>query len=55
MTKIVEDKLNKIPLLQYLVKFGKKIKIPGLQGLSLYDLLEMYIIGIVKGALTARA
>jgi len=55
MTKIVEDKLDKIPLLQYLVKFGKKIKIPGLQGLSLYDLLEMYIIGIVKGALTSRA
>jgi len=55
MTKIVEDKLDKIPLLQYLVKIGKKIRIPGLEGLSLYDLLEMYIIGIVKGALTARA
>jgi membrane protein len=38
-----------------LVKFGKKIKIPGLQGMSLYDVLEMYIIGIVEGALTTRA
>lgn len=34
---------------------GRGIKIPGLQGLSLYDVLEMYIIGIVKGALTTRA
>ena len=34
---------------------GKKIKIPGLHGMSLYDVLEMYVIGIVKGALTTRA
>ncbi len=55
MTKIVEDKLAKIPLISSLVVIGKKIKIPGLQGLSLYDILEMYIIGIVRGALTSRA
>jgi len=33
----------------------RRIKIPGLQGLSLYDVLEMYIIGITKGALASRA
>ena len=55
MTKKIEDNLLKVPILKWLVKIGKKIKIPGLQGMSLYDLLEMYIIGIVKGALTARA
>lgn len=33
----------------------KQIKLPGLEGLSLYDLLEMYVIGIVRGALTTRA
>ena len=55
MTKIVEDKLSNIPLISSLVVIGKKIKIPGLHGLSLYDLLEMYIIGIVRGALTSRA
>ena len=38
-----------------MVLFGKKIKVPGLQGMSLYDVLEMYIIGIVEGALTTRA
>ena len=55
MTKSIEDNLEKIPVINLLVKFGKKIKIPGLQGMSLYDVIEMYIIGIVKGALTTRA
>ena len=55
MSKEIEHKLNKIPVLNILVKFGKKIKIPGLEGMSLYDVLEMYIIGIVEGALTTRA
>lgn len=33
----------------------KQVKIPGLQGMSLYDVLEMYITGIAKGALATRA
>ncbi len=33
----------------------KRIKIPGLEGMSLYDVIEMYVIGIVEGALTTRA
>ncbi|MGB2128564.1 MAG: YihY/virulence factor BrkB family protein [Flavicella sp.] len=37
------------------VNFLKNIKIPGLEGLSLYDLIEVYFTGIVKGALTSRA
>jgi membrane protein len=55
MSKEIEDKLVKIQVLSVLVRFGKKIKIPGLEGMSLYDVLEMYIIGIVEGALTTRA
>lgn len=55
MSKPVEDKLAKIHVVNLLVKFLKKIKLPGLEGLSLYDLLELYTIGIVKGALTTRA
>ena len=55
MTKFIEDKLLKIPIINLLVKFGKKVIIPGLEGLSLYDLVEMYLIGIMKGALTSRA
>ncbi|ARV14368.1 YihY/virulence factor BrkB family protein [Polaribacter sp. SA4-12] len=55
MSKEIEDKLEKIPVVNILVRFGKKIKVPGLEGMSLYDVLEMYIIGIVEGALTTRA
>ena len=55
MTKQIESNLEKIPVVNILVKFGKKIKIPGLEGMSLYDVLEMYVLGIVKGALTTRA
>lgn len=55
MTKQIEESLEKIPVINWLVAFGKKIKIPGLEGMSLYDVLEMYVIGIVKGALTTRA
>ncbi len=43
------------PLVNKLLEYGQKIKIPGLEGMSLYDLLYMYVMGIVKGALTARA
>ena len=55
MDSSFEEKLDKIPVLNLLVRFLKKIKLPGFEGLSLYDLLEIYILGIVKGALTARA
>ena len=55
MTRKIENNLLKVPILRLLVKFTMKIKIPGMQGMSLYDLLEMYIIGIVNGALTSRA
>lgn len=55
MTKPIEDKLEQIPGVKYLVRFFKTLKLPGLEGLSLYDLLELYITGIFKGALTSRA
>ncbi len=55
MSKEIEDKLEQIPILNLLVKFGKQIKVPGLQGMSLYNVLEMYFIGIIEGALTTRA
>lgn len=55
MNNNVEKKLEKIPVVNVVVRFGKRIKIPGLQGMSLYDVIEMYIIGILEGALTTRA
>ena len=50
-----EEKLRKIPVVRWFVKLFKKIKVPGLEGMTLYDVLEMYVIGIVQGALTSRA
>jgi len=50
-----KERLLKIPVIGFLIKFADKIKVPGLKGMSLFDLLEMYIIGIVKGAVTSRA
>lgn len=55
MSKSTEDKLNKIPVLNLIVRFFKQIKLPGFEGLSVYDLLELYIKGIINGALTTRA
>ncbi|MEQ6122748.1 YihY/virulence factor BrkB family protein [Pseudotenacibaculum sp. MALMAid0570] len=55
MSKEIEEKLEKIPVINLLVRLGKKVKIPGLEGMSLYDVIEMYIIGIIEGALTTRA
>lgn len=55
MSKLIEDKLDKIPVLNWVVRFFKEIKLPGFEGLSIYDLLELYVMGIVKGALTTRA
>lgn len=50
-----KEKLLKIPILKNLVILADRIKVPGLEGMSLYNLLEMYIIGIVNGAVTSRA
>ena len=55
MSEIIEKKLNKIPLVKHLVILTKGITVSSLQGLSLYDLLEIYIIGIFKGAFSYRA
>lgn len=55
MSKSIEDKLDKIPVINVVVRLLKRIKLPGFEGLSIYDLMEMYVTGIVEGALTTRA
>lgn len=55
MSEEIEQKLNKIPVIKQLVAFGKTIKLKSFEGLSLYDILELYIIGIFKGAFSYRA
>jgi len=55
MVSETEKKLLQIPVINWFVRLFKKIKVPGLVGMSLYDVLEMYVIGIIQGALTSRA
>ena len=55
MSEEIESKLNKIPVVRQLVTFTKAIKLSSLEGMSLYDILEMYISGIFKGAFSYRA
>ncbi|WP_035673000.1 YihY/virulence factor BrkB family protein [Flavobacterium sp. 83] len=55
MSKEIEARIEKIPVIRNLARGLKKIKLPWLQGLSLYDLLELYGLGIVESALTYHA
>jgi membrane protein len=55
MSKEIEASIEKIPVLRNIVKSLQGIKLPWLQGLSLYDLLELYGLGIAEGALSYRA
>lgn len=55
MSVDIETKIERIIVLRNLARFTKSIKLPWLQGLSLYDLLEIYFVGIAEGALTYRA
>lgn len=52
MSVEIESQIEKIPVANRLMHFTKRIK---LYDFSLYDLLEMYGLGIVKGAFSDRA
>lgn len=49
MTKLFEKIVNEIEILL------KKVKLPFLSGYSLFELLDLYVIGIIKGAFSFRA
>nr|WP_037349351.1 YihY/virulence factor BrkB family protein [Sediminibacter sp. Hel_I_10] len=55
MEDIVEHKLERAPVFKHIIKLFKFIKLPALEGLTLYDFMRIYIRGVIKGALTARA
>lgn len=48
-------KITGIPVVGRLIVLAKRIKLPGLEGLTLYELLEIYIAGIIKGAFNYKA
>ncbi len=51
----IEDKLESFPIIKYIIRFLKKIQLPALEGMTLYQFLRLYGKGVVKGALTSRA
>lgn len=55
MSVEIEERLRKIPVVRNFVNWSKKVKLKRLSGMSLYDLLELYIIGLTEGALSNRA
>ncbi|MBK0369026.1 YihY/virulence factor BrkB family protein [Flavobacterium agrisoli] len=55
MSEKIEKQLESIPVVRSLVRFLKKIKLPWLNGFSLYDLIEMYGKGILEGAFSYHA
>ncbi|RIV42072.1 YihY/virulence factor BrkB family protein [Flagellimonas pelagia] len=55
MSEAIEEQLEKIPILNWAVRLLKKIKLKAFEGLSFYDLIEMYLLGIVRGAVSTRA
>ena len=55
MSAEIEERIEKIFVIRNLARGLKKIKLPWLQGLSLYDLMELYGLGIVESALTYHA
>jgi len=55
MSVEIEERLVKIPVVRTVVKLLKLVILPGFNGLSLYDLLEIYSVGIIKGTFSSRA
>lgn len=51
----LEERMLKTPVVSGAIKLCDKIKLPGFEGLSLYDLLKTYAVGIVKGTFSSRA
>ena len=51
----MKEKVEKIPILKNLINFLDSIKLPKYPGFSIYDLLEIYFSGIIKGVFSARA
>jgi membrane protein len=55
MSHEIEERLQRIPVVRSMVRPLKGVKLKWLEGLSLYDLIEIYILGVVEAALTYRA
>jgi membrane protein len=55
MTNETRNILTKIPLVKQLVVVLDNVKLPWLEGLSLYELIDFYLSGILQGGISYRA
>jgi len=55
MSDDLEDKILETPVIRDIAKKCKTIKLPKLEGLTLYDLFKIYGFGIIKGTFSTRA
>lgn len=55
MAEEISDTLKKIPVISRIAYGMNKMKLPGFDGFTLYDLLSLYTVGIIKGTFSTRA
>ena len=55
MGKPLSQKLEQIPLVKWLVRLLKRVRLRAFEGMSLFDLVVLYVRGIIRGALSTRA
>lgn len=55
MTTEKEGIIGRLPVIKQIIFLLKRIKLPWLHGLSLYELLDLYFAGIIEGAISYRA
>lgn len=55
MAAEISDTLKKIPVISRIAFWFNQLKLPGFEGFTLYDLLSLYTVGILKGTFSTRA
>lgn len=55
MIQISKEEIKNLPIIKQVLAFLKSITFESLQGISLYDLIKHYFIGLIKDAFTYRA
>ena len=55
MNETLAEKLDGIPLVRWLVRLLKSIRLKAFEGMSMFDLIVLYVRGIIRGTLSIRA
>ena len=55
MNDTLAEKLDRIPLVKWLVRLLKSIRLKAFEGMSMFDLIVLYVRGIIRGTLSIRA